>query len=66
MSSIQELEQAVSGLSPQDLARFRVWFLEFDSAAWDRHLEEDVATGRLDELAEEALAELRAGRTRAL
>ncbi|HEX8431519.1 MAG TPA: hypothetical protein VF625_09535 [Longimicrobium sp.] len=66
MSSIQEIEQAVSGVSPQDLARFRAWFLEFDSAAWGRHLEEDVTTGRLDELAEEALAEHRAGRTRQL
>jgi hypothetical protein len=32
MSSIQEIEQAVRALSPQDLSLFRAWFLEFDSA----------------------------------
>ena len=66
MSTIQEIERAVSGLSPQDLSRFREWFLEFDAESWDRQLEEDVAMGRLDALAEEALSELRAGGTRPL
>jgi hypothetical protein len=55
MSSIQEIEQAVRALSPQDLSLFRAWFLEFDSAVWDRRLEEDAASGRLDRLADEAL-----------
>jgi hypothetical protein len=32
--------------------------------AWDRQIAEDVAAGRLDRLAEEALAHLKAGRTR--
>lgn len=35
MSGIHEIEQAVSALSPQDLSRFRAWFLEFDSAVLD-------------------------------
>ena len=36
--------------------------LEADWEAWDRQLEEDVKAGKLDQLAEEALADLRAGR----
>jgi hypothetical protein len=66
MSTIQEIERAVSGLSSDELTQFRRWFLEFDAAAWDRQLEEDVAAGRLDALAEEALSDLREGRTRPL
>ncbi len=53
MSTIDEIAQAVSGLSPEELARFR----EFDAEAWDQQFEADVTAGRLDTLAEEALSE---------
>jgi len=49
-------------LSKEELSEFRAWFGEFDAEAWDRQLEEDVAAGRLDFLAEEALHDLRNGR----
>ena len=62
MSNVQEIEEAVQGLEPEDLARFRRWFAEFDAEAWDRQLEEDVAAGRLDKLADDALDDLRKGR----
>lgn len=63
MNTLNEIERAVQGLSPKQLAQFRAWFAEFDWAAWDRELEDDVSAGRLDSLAEEALANFRAGRT---
>ncbi len=66
MSKVEEIERAVTDLTPQELARFRSWFLEYDAKLWDRQLEEDVAAGKLDEMAAEALAEYRAGRTRPL
>jgi hypothetical protein len=66
MNTLNEIERAVQGLSPEQLAQFRAWFAEFDWAAWDRELEDDVAAGRLDALADEALANFRAGRTRPL
>jgi hypothetical protein len=62
MSTIEELEAAVERLSPEDRAAFRAWFAEFDAAEWDRQLEADAASGRLDWLAAEALADRRAGR----
>lgn len=66
MSTIQEIEIAVQRLSPEDLRAFRAWFLEFDASEWDRQIERDVAEGRLDAFADEALRELREGRTRPL
>jgi hypothetical protein len=60
MSAIRDIQRAVSELSDQDLAEFRAWFLDFDGEAWDRQLEDDAAAGRLDALADEATAELRA------
>jgi hypothetical protein len=41
-------------------------FTEFDAAEWDRQLEEDVASGKLDRLADAALADHSAGHSRTL
>ena len=62
MSSVNEIEEAVLRLTPAELDAFRAWFAEFDARAWDRQMEDDVAAGRLDALADEALEDLRAGR----
>ncbi len=62
MSTLQEIEKAVQDLSPDELAVFRMWFMEYDQALWDKQLEGDVASGRLDSLAAEALEDLRNGR----
>lgn len=61
MDTLQDIQTAVSQLSAQQLAAFRAWFAEFDAEIWDRELERDVAAGRLDALAEEALQALRDG-----
>ena len=61
--TLDELENAVASLSDEDLARFREWFIEFDSAAWDRQLEEDISAGMLDKLAAEAIREHESGKT---
>ncbi len=63
MSNVDQLEDAVRRLSPDELAAFRTWFAEYDAALWDKQLEEDVASGKLDRLADEALSEFREGRT---
>ncbi len=57
-SDLGEIERAVSQLSSEDLAKFRTWFAEFDAANWDRQFEKDVASGRLDALADKALKDL--------
>ncbi len=62
MSRVAEIEQAIQELPPQELAKFREWFAEFDAANWDRQIERDVAAGKLDALADEALEDLRKGR----
>jgi len=61
--TIDDLENAVAGLSSEELAQFRAWFIDFDSAAWDRQLERDVAAGKLDALADEAIQEHESGKT---
>ncbi len=64
--SVQEIEQAVSRLPAKDLALFRRWFQEFDAQLWDEQFEQDVKAGKLDELAERATSEYRAGKFKEL
>ena len=66
MSSVEEIRTAIERLPKKDFARFRRWFLKYDAETWDRQLEQDVAAGRLDAFAREALREHRAGRTKVL
>jgi hypothetical protein len=62
MSTVQEIEEAIRQLSPQDRAILCSRLAETDAADWDRQLEADAAAGRLDWLAEEARQDLKAGR----
>ena len=63
MGKLEQIESSIKALSATELEKFRSWFAEFDTAHWDRQLEKDVAAGRLDKLAERALAEHASGRT---
>ena len=64
MTTVKTAEQVVEQMSPGELARFRQWFTEFDGKAWDAQIEADANVGKLDTLAEEALAEYRAGKAK--
>jgi hypothetical protein len=64
--SITDIERAIEQLRPEDLAKFRSWFARYDAAQWDRQIEADATNGRLDELADEAIADLRDGRCKDL
>ena len=63
MSKVDKLEQQVQALSPEELAQFREWFLEFDWAVWDAQLERDARAGKLAAAAENALREHAARKT---
>jgi len=60
MSDVKSIEDAVKSLPPQDLAEFRRWFSEFDTATWDRQIEQDLVEGRLDGMLAEAQADYQA------
>ena len=64
MITAESVEESVEQLSPAELAKFRRWFAQFDADAWDAQIEADAAAGKLDAIAEEALAEYRGGQAR--
>jgi hypothetical protein len=66
MTRIQRLEREIEKLTPNELAALRKWFLERDADEWDRQIEADALSGKLDKLAEKALEHHVAGKTTAI
>ena len=62
MTKIEDIEKAVEQLSPEDLAKFRAWFEEFDARVFDAKIERDAKSGKLDKLTADARANHAAGR----
>jgi len=63
---IEEIEKEIKELSPEQLKEFRAWYEEFDSATWDKQIEDDAKSGKLDDLAKNAISEHKAGKTKKL
>ncbi|SDE53492.1 hypothetical protein SAMN05216337_102873 [Bradyrhizobium brasilense] len=66
MTTAEDIEKAVERLPPRELARFRAWFETFDAERFDAAIERDAKAGKLDALADDALAAYRAGQSRDL
>ena len=66
MNSVEDIEKAISKLKPDELAKFRAWFEAFEAARFDQKIERDAKAGKLDHLADQALADFRKGRAREL
>jgi hypothetical protein len=64
MSTLEQIEAAILTLPADEFQQLRQWFLDMDFQRWDEQLEQDIAAGKLDALAEEAIAEFKAGRCR--
>ena len=62
MSTLEEIEAAVQQLPPAKRAEFRAWFLSFDASDWDQQMADDITTGTLDWLANEAISDSLSGR----
>lgn len=63
MRTVEDITAAIAQLPPEQVAQIRAWLAERAQAEWDAQIEQDERAGRLDTLAEQALAEHRAGRT---
>ena len=66
MTKLEEIEKAVAGLEPEELAKFRRWFEELDAELWDEQIQRDAKEGKLDNLARQALEDHKNGRTKEL
>jgi hypothetical protein len=64
MSTLEQIEAAILTLPSNDFQQLREWLLDLDYQQWDQQLEQDIADGKLEALAEEALADFKAGHCR--
>jgi hypothetical protein len=66
MTKLEDIEKAVEQLSPDEMARFRVWFEEFQADLFDARIEADMKAGKLDKHFDVALAAHAAGKSKKL
>lgn len=64
MNTVQSITDAIAKLPPDQVAQIRAWLNEKAEAEWDAQIEKDERAGRLDALADRALAQHRAGLTK--
>jgi hypothetical protein len=64
MSTLEQIEAAILTLPSNEFNRLRQWLSDVDYQRWDEQLEQDINEGKLDALAEEAIADFAAGRGR--
>jgi len=64
MTRVQALEEEIEKLSSAELVELREWILEREAEVWDREIERDAASGKLDKLFEKSVADHLAGKSR--
>lgn len=64
MSTLEQIEAAILTLPAEEFQRLRQWLFDVDYQRWNEQLEKDIEDGKLDALAEEAIAEFKAGHYR--
>lgn len=57
MARIEEIKKAVISLPLNEYLQFRDWFLDRDWEEWDRQIQVDSDSGKLDFLVQEAMEE---------
>jgi len=64
--TVEDIENEIIRLPQDQLRKFRAWYEKFDADKWDKQIETDVADGKLDALAEKAIAEHKSGKSKKL
>jgi hypothetical protein len=60
MKTLEDIAKAIAELPLDELKQFRAWFEQFETTHFDKMIEQDVNAGKLDQLAEQALADFQA------
>ena len=64
MTKLEQIEQSILELTPDELKAFTEWFDAMQDQHFDLAIERDMQSGKLEGLVKNALAEFHAGRTR--
>jgi len=61
MTQVQRIVEEVASLPKVELAKFRLWFENFEAKEWDKQIEKDISSGMLDDMANKAIADFKVG-----
>ena len=64
MERVEDIQAAIESLPEDEYVRLRNWFSEKDWEKWDRQIEVDSESGKLDFLVKEAVEEKAEGKLR--
>ena len=64
MSTVVEIEKALRTLSVGEARKVAGWLRDCLDEAWDKQLDGDIASGRLDKVWEKAKADIAVGRVK--
>ena len=62
MSTVKEIESAITRLKPKEIHAVADWLQEYRETLWDKKIQTDARIGRLDSLIEKAKSDHRAGK----
>jgi len=65
-TSAEEIKSKIMQLPHEELRAFREWYESFDADEWDKQMKDDAASGKLDDLAAEAISDHNSGRSKGL
>jgi len=66
MSAVKKIQSAIESLPHKEYMHLLSWIHERDWKEWDKQLENDVSTGKLDFLVKEAMEEKKKGKLKEL
>ncbi|NJO66072.1 MAG: hypothetical protein HC832_00095 [Leptolyngbyaceae cyanobacterium RM1_405_57] len=66
MTTLLEIEAAIKQLPEGDVRQLSAWLQKYLDEMWDRQIEVDLVSGKLDKLIAKAEADIAANRVRSL
>ncbi len=66
MGTVAEIEDAIQKLPHKDAWKIAKWLQEYLDEQWDKQIEKDVRSGKLDKLIAKARSDFKAGRSKPL
>jgi hypothetical protein len=63
MSRVEQLEDEIKALLPNEFRELRAWLDEYDARVWDEQFNADACSRKLDAVADLALKDLCEGRS---
>jgi len=64
--TLEDMEVAISNLSPKELDKLMAWLEEYYVQVWDKQIDDDANSGRLDNLLADVDKEYNSGLSKSL